>query len=59
MKKRQVAVVCRKEKRIWHAYGLQGLRDERFAYVANQILSGRFRLLSLRPPVRMQDSQLA
>jgi hypothetical protein len=59
MKKRQVTVVRQKEKRIWHAYGLQGLRDERFAYVANQILSGRFTLLGIRPQVRMQDSQLA
>lgn len=59
MKKRKVTVVIRQEKRLWHAYGLQGLRDERFAYVANQILSGRFTLLALRPPVRVQGSQLA
>jgi hypothetical protein len=36
------------EKDQWHPYGLQALRAEKFAYVANKILCGRFDLLSLR-----------
>jgi hypothetical protein len=30
------------EKEIWHRLDLQNLRDDKFIYVANQILKGRF-----------------
>jgi len=38
------------EKELWHPYGLQGLSTDRFAFVVNRILGGRFILLNLKNP---------
>ncbi|MDD4051840.1 MAG: hypothetical protein PHR28_08085 [candidate division Zixibacteria bacterium] len=35
------------EKRLWHPYGLQSLRPDRFVSVANRILLGRYSLIRL------------
>jgi hypothetical protein len=41
---------AREEKDIWHRVDLQDLRYDRFVYVTNQILRGRFTLLELKTP---------
>lgn len=37
----------RGQKNLWHPYGLQGLRTDRFIYVANRILRGQYTLIKL------------
>jgi hypothetical protein len=36
----------KRQKEIWHRLDLQNLRDDKFVYVANQILKGRFGVIS-------------
>jgi len=50
MPKRKKAIKYAKlgEKELWHPYGLQALRADKFAQVANRILLGRFALLQLK-----------
>lgn len=48
----------RGEKELWHPYGLQGLSTDRFAWVVNRILCGRFVMLHLKnPPMLPADTQ--
>lgn len=47
--KSQPPVYARKgEKNLWHPYGLQGLRPDRLVIVADRIMCGRYKMLSLR-----------
>ena len=47
------------EKELWHPYGLQGLSTDRFAFVVNRILGGRFILLNLKnPPAVGSETQV-
>jgi hypothetical protein len=45
----------RKEKESWHRLDLQELRDEKFIYVANKILAGRFAMVKLEVPTILQN----
>ena len=57
-RKKAVKYARRGEKDLWHPYGLQSLRADKFVHVANRILCGRFVLLNLKchPPVQSQGS---
>jgi|WetSurMetagenome_2_1015567.scaffolds.fasta_scaffold183348_1 hypothetical protein len=46
------------EKDIWHRVDLQDLRDDRFVYVANQILRGRYTLLELKTMPLMKNFEM-
>jgi len=43
------------EKDIWHRLDLQNLRDDKFVYVSNQILKGRFTVLNLKSSPLLQN----
>jgi hypothetical protein len=43
------------EKDIWHQRDLQNLRADRFVHVANQILKGRFTIVSLKSSPILQN----
>jgi hypothetical protein len=49
---------ARGEKDIWHRVDLQDLRDDRFVYVANQILRGRYTLLELKAMPIMKNLEM-
>lgn len=57
-RKKAIKYARRGEKDLWHPYGLQSLRADKFVHVANRILRGRFILLNLkfRPPIEAEGT---
>lgn len=53
-RKKEIKYAKLGEKDLWHPYGLQALRTDKFAKVANRILRGSFVLLNLKyqPPAQ-------
>jgi hypothetical protein len=47
------------EKDIWHRVDLQKIRDDKFVYVANQILKGRFKILELKSQNVLPNLEIA
>ena len=47
-RKKEITYAKKGEKALWHPYGLQDLRADKFVYVVDRILCGRFVLLDLR-----------
>lgn len=43
------------EKDIWHQRDLQNLRADKFVYVANQILKGKYTMISLKSSPLLQS----
>jgi hypothetical protein len=52
---KNVKYAIKGEKDIWHRLDLQNLRDDKFVHVSNQILKGRFTILSLKSSPLMQN----
>ena len=49
---------ARGEKDIWHRLDLQKLRDEKFVFVANQILRGKFTILELKSKSSLEHLEM-
>lgn len=53
-RKKEIKYAMLGEKDLWHPYGLQALRTDKFAKVVNRILLGKFVLINLKyqPPAQ-------